>query len=455
MTTNQGDDLTYCTTSRRNDVVRVTLAAVVALAILAVAAPGAGAQTDGEDEEDEDTALTEAEQAIYGELTAGGEPVEGASVRVRLEGADVGEGVTDADGAWRLEVTEPGTYEVELDTESLPEGVELVDPDRNVFDNVRVSPGREQRVTFRFDEATGGSVPFVDRLTNTSWNGLKFGLVVALASIGLALVFSTTGLVNFAHAELVTFGALAAWFFNSPTIGPTLTLVFAALLAVVVAGAVGGAMRIGVWRPLERRRIGLVSLMVVSIGLGLFFRYGFAVIYDTSPRTFQQYAAQSTWSWGPLVFPPKDLVLIPLAVAVLVAVAAALQWTRPGTAIRAVSDNRDLAESSGIDVQRVILMVWVVAAALAAVGGIVFGVTQAIQWDMGFSLLLTIFAAVILGGVGSVYGPMVGGLVVGLASELSTLWISAEFKVAVALAALILVLLLRPQGILGVRERIG
>ncbi|MFP3899801.1 MAG: ABC transporter permease subunit [Acidimicrobiia bacterium] len=425
------------------------------LALLAVEASGAGAQTDGGEEDDEDSALTEASQAIYGNLTAAEEPVEGVTIRVRRDGADVGDDVTDADGTWRVEVSEAGTYEVELATDTLPEGIELFDPDRNVFDSVRVSPGREQRVTFRFDESVGRTVSFVDRLANTSWNGLKLGLVVALASIGLSLVFGTTGLVNFAHAELITFGALAAWFFNSTTIGPDLTLVLASVLAVIVGGAFGAGLRFGVWRPLERRRVGLIPLMIVSIGLGLLLRYGFAVVYETSPRTFAQYAAQPSWTWGPLVFPPKDLVLIPLSLAVLLAVAAALRWTRQGTAIRAVSDSRDLAESSGIDVQRVILNVWISAAALAALGGIVFGMTQAVQWDMGFRLLLTIFAAVILGGVGSVYGPMVGGVVVGMATELSTLWFSAEFKEAFALGALILVLLVRPQGILGIRERIG
>lgn len=173
MTIDQGEHLTYRTTTRRKALVRISLGAIVGSVLLIVAAPGAGAQTGEDEEEEEDTALTEGQQAIYGELTADGEPVEGVSVQVRLEGAEVGEGVSDADGAWRVEVSEPGTYEVELVTDTLPEGVELTDPERNVFDNVRVTPGREQRVTFRFGEATGGSVPFVDRLTNTSWNGLK------------------------------------------------------------------------------------------------------------------------------------------------------------------------------------------------------------------------------------------------------------------------------------------
>ena len=123
--------------------------------------------------------------------------------------------------------------------------------------------------------------------------------------------------------------------------------------------------------------------------------------------------------------------------------------------MRAVADNKDLAESSGIDVERVILATWVLAGGLAALGGVLYGLTQEVVWDMGFTLLLTMFAAVILGGLGSAYGAMAGGLVIGVASELSTYWIEVEFKVVVSLMILILVLLFRPQGILGIRERVG
>ena len=114
-----------------------------------------------------------------------------------------------------------------------------------------------------------------------------------------------------------------------------------------------------------------------------------------------------------------------------------------------------LAASSGIDVERVFLATWMLAGGLAALGGVLYGLTQEVVWDMGFTLLLTMFAAVILGGLGSAYGAMAGGLVIGVASELSTYWVAVEFKVVVSLMIMIMVLLFRPQGILGVRERVG
>jgi branched-chain amino acid transport system permease protein len=144
-----------------------------------------------------------------------------------------------------------------------------------------------------------------------------------------------------------------------------------------------------------------------------------------------------------------------LSTVILFAVAVGLSRTRTGKAMRAVSDDIDLAESSGIDVRRVFLFVWIGGGALAATGGIFLGTVDSVQYEMGFRLLLLMFASVILGGLGTAYGAMLGSLVVGLVTEVSTLWVSPELKLVFALAALIIVLLVRPQGILGSRERVG
>jgi len=138
---------------------------------------------------------------------------------------------------------------------------------------------------------------------------------------------------------------------------------------------------------------------------------------------------------------------------VLVLVGIFLQRARLGTAIRAVSDNRDLAESSGIDVQRVILTVWILSGALAGLGGLLLGLTETVSWNMGQRVLLVMFAAVVLGGLGTTFGAMAGGLLVGIVSDLSTFWLDSDLKIVVALAALVVVLLFRPTGIFGVRER--
>jgi neutral amino acid transport system permease protein len=140
---------------------------------------------------------------------------------------------------------------------------------------------------------------------------------------------------------------------------------------------------------------------------------------------------------------------------VLVGVALIMQKTRLGMSLRAVADLKDLAEASGIDVNRVILYTWIGCGALAALGGVLYGISDTVTWDMGFTLLLLMFAAVVLGGLGTAYGPMIGGVIIGVASQVSTYWISTKYRVGVALAVLIIAVLLRPQGILGRRERIG
>ncbi|HEX8804122.1 MAG TPA: branched-chain amino acid ABC transporter permease, partial [Acidimicrobiales bacterium] len=164
---------------------------------------------------------------------------------------------------------------------------------------------------------------------------------------------------------------------------------------------------------------------------------------------------QTGLKFGPITIVPRDLICMGLSILVLVAVATFLQKTRMGKAMRAVADNKDLAESSGIDVDRVIGFVWASGAGLAALGGILQGLSQTVTWQMGFQLLLLMFAGVTLGGLGTAYGALVGSMVVGVVVEVSTLWIPSEFKTTTALVILIAILLVRPQGILGQAERVG
>ncbi len=283
---------------------------------------------------------------------------------------------------------------------------------------------------------------------------MKFGLIIAMAAIGLSLVFGTTGLVNFAHGDLVTMGAVIAWFFNTPG-GLVMQLIPAAVLAIILSGAAGGALELGLWRPLRRRRTGLIQMLVISIGLSLLLRNIIQIVFGGHSQPYLDYTIQRALTWGPFAATPRDLSIIGISLIALVAVATLLQQTRIGKAMRAVADNRDLAESSGINVERVILVVWVVGTALAALGGVLAGLDQQVSFLLGFRLLLLMFAGVILGGLGTAYGAMLGSLVIGLVTEWSTLWFSAELKFVWALGVLIVILLFRPQGLLGQRERIG
>jgi branched-chain amino acid transport system permease protein len=391
-------------------------------------------------------------EVIDGEIR---EPVEGVTVTASRDGEAVGSGVSDDSGNWSIAVPEPGTYDVEIDISTLPEGVSLTDPERRVLPEVVVKEGVPKVIRFQLGPGLSSSVSAWSRVSSLFVIGLKLGAIISLSAIGLSLVFGVTGLVNFAHGDLVTLGAILAFFFSASSLGPGWHILIALIPAVLLTAAIGGLQEIRIWRPLRRRQTSLVAMLVVSIGLSFIIRYVILVAFDGLPRPYVDYAVQQRISFLGITTVPKNLVIIGATLVVLAAVGLFLQRTTLGTAMRAVADNTDLAESSGIDVDRVVLLTWVVGAGLAALGGVFLGISEQVQWDMGFKLLLLIFSAVILGGLGTAFGAMLGGFTIGVVIEMSTLWLAVEFKTAVAFAILVGMLLIRPQGLLGVRERIG
>lgn len=427
------------------------------------------------DDSGDDAAVEEAEGelAIFGSLgyedPDSGEDVPAVGVVLDVDG--VGSVTTDDNGEFRIVVPAAGDYAVTIDPETLPEGVNLRNPDNNPL-TASVSDDRDRRVLFPLvfgesDSGSSGGVTF-RRVAQLTAEGLKQGLYLAMAAIGLTLIFGTTGLVNFAHAELVTWGMLSTYMFNfyglagvigflaplPPPFGGGVNLIFAAILGTIAGGCLGWFLNRFIFRGARKAGVSLIAQLVMTIGLSILLRYLFVYVFGGGPRTFGDYAAQRAVSLGPIELTQKDIVAMLLSVLILVGVASYLEMTRMGKAMRAVSDNRELAESTGIDVERVIMLVWVSGAALAALSGVFFGLDQ-VKWDFGFRILLLIFASVTLGGLGRPYGALVGALIVGLVINLSTLVIDAEVKNMVALLIMALILLFRPHGILGRAERIG
>ncbi len=417
-------------------------------------------------------------QSIKGTLRGPtGQPVAGVTLVVASGGTEVGTTKSAADGTWEVAVPKSGTYTVTLDVATLPSRYQLRNKGGETLSDVAVSTGQKRTVIFPLAPAgtqqqggspgsttsaspgvvsgggAGGSTGFATRFAQLVVEGIKFGAIIAITAIGLSLIFGTTGLINFAQGEMVTIGAMVAFFFSTSPFH--LPLVVATLLAIVVGAGVGGAMERGIWRPMRRRGSGLIQMFIISIGLSLLIRHTLLVVFGSRRSQYSEFTVQRPLELGPVSITPRDLVVTLLCFAVLGAVAFVLLRTRIGKAMRAVADNRDLAEASGIDVDWVVLVVWLAGGGLAALGGVLFGLTTAIYWDMGFNLLLLMFAGVILGGLGSAFGAVVGSLVVGLVAQLSTLWFSPELQNAWALLALIVVLLIRPQGILGKSERAG
>ncbi|MFC5994108.1 branched-chain amino acid ABC transporter permease [Pseudonocardia hispaniensis] len=416
-------------------------------------------------------AIAQEGQSVGGTLRGpGGQPVAGVTISVTQDGAPVGTATTGQDGTWEVPVPAPGSYDVTLDVATLPAGIMLRDPGAATLAGVTVRPAQQRSVLFALVPAggttgEGGSAPgpapapgppgIGAVLAQLTLAGIKFGAIIAITAIGLSLIFGTTNLINFAHGELVTIGAVTAFFLNAATVGPGWGLIPSALLAIAIGALIGAALELGLWRPLRVRGTGRIQLFIISIGLSLLLRHLLLVIFGSRPRPYTEYAIQQAIVLGPISITPRDLVITLLSLLVLVAVGVMLLRTRIGKAMRAVSDDRELAEASGVNVSRVVLWVWVFGGGLAALGGVLFGLTEIVAWDMGFRLLLLMFAAVILGGLGSAFGAMVGGLLVGLVAQLSTAYFPVELQNAWALGVLILVLLVRPQGVLGRAMRVG
>ena len=397
-------------------------------------------------------AATAAGETVLGTLRNGTEALAGVTITVTTAaGAAVGEGVTDEAGKFVIPVPAAGDYTVTLDESTLPEGVAIREG-RSSTVTLPVAVGQERPVLFPLGEGTRNVQSDLDRLPQLALEGLNFGLIIALAAVGLSLIYGTTGLVNFAHGELITLGALLAYLFNV-TFG--LQLIPAAILAVIGAALLGGVQDRILWRPLRKKGTGLIAMLVVTIGLALLARGFFLYIFGGSTAPFNDYQVQEGYDLGPVSLAPKDLISMLLCIAMLLAVAYALLRTRIGKATRAVSDNPALAASSGIDVERVISTVWIAGAGLAGLAGVLLALAQQVSFQLGFQILLLVFAGVTLGGLGTAFGALLGSLVVGIFTQVSTIFVPTELKNAGALVVLILILLVRPQGILGRAERVG
>ncbi|WP_347754452.1 branched-chain amino acid ABC transporter permease [Agrococcus sp. ProA11] len=425
---------------------------------------------------------------FQGVIRDGQTPLEGVEITVSGNGAEE-TAATDAAGEWSIGVADPGTYTVTINTETLPDGITLRDPE---FESREFTTGSTSQigVLFPFDSSgatggtggtggtdagTGGTDPatggtstgsepgsatattsagdFGSAVLARTISGISFGLLLALAAIGITLIFGTTGVNNFAHGELLTFGGVVFYATTTLVDWPVWIAVIATLAA---SAAIGWMHDWAVFKPLRKRGVGLVQVLIVTIGLSIGLRYFFQFLIGggilglSVPRG-------DVVKVGGVFMTTADIVSMAIAIVVLVAVGLFLTRTRIGKATRAVSDNSSLAAASGIDVDKIIRIVWVMAGLLTGGAGILYTyfIGANIKWDVGFTILLLLFASVTLGGLGSAFGALVGAVIVGLVTELSTLWIAPDLRYAVALLVLILVLLLRPQGILGRKERVG
>jgi len=393
------------------------------------------------------------DQEVSGSTTTRS-PVAGVTIIVTNQaGTEVVRGETGVDGTVTLAVPTKDYYVVTLDVSTLPDGVTLINEDKSAaIIEKDAFTTNDKSVRFFTGTSASSSVSLFDKILQRSVDGIRLGLIIAICSVGLSLIFGTTGLTNFAHGEMVTFGGLMAFWLN---VIISIPLLIGAPLVIVLGGVFGYLFNELIFGRLRKRGIGLISQLVVSVGLSIMLRNFYLYQFGGRTRPLDDFSLQVAKKFGPVSITMRDLTTAIISLIVLVAVAMFLQRSRTGKAIRAVSDNAALASSTGIDTQRIIRIVWIAGGALAALGGVFRGLDEQVGFEMGSGLIFLMFAGITLGGLGSAYGALVGGFFVGLFVELASLVVPAELKNAPALLILVVVLIVRPQGILGRKQRVG
>jgi len=393
------------------------------------------------------------DQSVDGSTTSRA-PVAGVTIVVTNQaGTEVTRGETGTDGTIALPVPAKDYYVVTLDVSTLPDGVSLINEEKfTAVIQKDAFTTNDKLVRFFTGASASSSTSLFNKILQRSVDGVRLGLIIAICSVGLSLIFGTTGLTNFAHGEMVTFGGLMAFWLNV-IIG--IPLLIGAPLVIVLGGLFGFLFNELIFGRLRKRGIGLISQLVVSVGLSIMLRNFYLYQFGGRTRPLDDFSLQVAKKFGPVSITMRDLTTAIISLVVLIAVAMFLQRSRTGKAIRAVSDNSALASSTGIDTQRIIRIVWIAGGALAALGGVFRGLDEQVGFEMGSGLIFLMFAGITLGGLGSAYGAHVGGFFVGLFVELASLVVPAELKNAPALFILVVVLIVRPQGILGRKQRVG
>ncbi len=286
----------------------------------------------------------------------------------------------------------------------------------------------------------------MDEFLNTTINGLSSGGIYALGAIGLSLVYGILKLVNFAHGDFITLGGFVAFAIN---VSAGMPLAVAFLGAIAAVAALGLVLEFTIWAPMRRRGAGVMQLLLLSIGLAFVIRNLILFEWGGDDRALDVDQFQVWNLFGDVTITAIQVTVIVTAGVVLVLVATMLRVTLIGKTMRALSDSFDLAEVSGVNTRRVVVYTWLLAGSLAGLAGVLAAIYTTLTPNTGWFLLLPIFAAVVLGGIGNAYGALIGGLTIGLVQEWLTMFIRPTYKEAIGFLVLILVLLVRPQGILG------
>ena len=299
-------------------------------------------------------------------------------------------------------------------------------------------------------------------------NGLLLGIIISVASVALSLLYGVTRIVNFAHGEIIALGAIMTLFFSNPIDSKILFLdrfsplginfSISIVIAILICGIFGALLELFLFRPLRKSEVGNIAVLVVTIGLSIFFRHLYLLFATGRVQNLPlELERRQTYLFFDMT--PRNFQVLIAGLIVMIFIGLFLSYTKIGKAMRAVRDSNELASVSGINSDNIILFTWISSSMLAGLAGIFQAIINDVRYNMGFLILLLIFAGTVLGGIGTSFGAMVGGLLIGIFVQVSVglpfMEGHVEAKNAVALAIMILILLFRPQGIFGQKERIS
>jgi branched-subunit amino acid ABC-type transport system permease component len=289
----------------------------------------------------------------------------------------------------------------------------------------------------------------VNQLLQLVFNGLVTGAILAIAAAGASLVWGVLRIGNFAHGDYMALGAFAAWALNGMR---GLDLGVAAAASIVVTALFSVIVDRLALRPMRSR--GLTSVFIVTVGVSFVIRNTLFIVFGSGARTFS-IDQSMVYLVGPLRVAPGQAITVVVTAVAIFALGWLLAYTNIGRSMRAVAENSDLAAITGVDTDRLASVTWLISGALAGLAGVCLGLVQGtFDANMGAYILFLLFTAVVLGGIGSAYGALCGGLVLGLVMEVST-WrgfaggLEPRYKLVLAFVVLIALLLVRPQGIFG------
>ena len=283
------------------------------------------------------------------------------------------------------------------------------------------------------------------------FNSIVSGSLYILVALGLTMTYTLTKFPNFSHAELITIGAYIVY---AATEQLGMGIISGVMLAFIVSGLVGVGSFLLVFRPLEKRKATMVQLMISSIGVGIVLRYLIQQIWGGQDLRFTTLEF-TAFNVGPVRMTMLWVVIIITGVLLVVIIHLLLTQTKVGKAMRATAANPGLAQSCGIDIDKITALVWFIGAALAGVGGFFKAADTKLVPVLGWSVLLPAFAVIVLGGIGSFYGMIAGAYIIGLAENFSvipllSLGLSTDYKTAVGFIVIILILIFSPSGLAGI-----